>query len=110
MSWTSPAAKTPGTLVFEPPDFGRFPALKLAYAALELGGSAPAILNAANEVAVAGFLGRRLPFAEVTSVIRDTLESIPCGPVTRLEDVTEADRKARERAGELVRRAAAALA
>jgi len=99
-----------GTLAFEAPDFGRFPALKLAYAALELGGSAPAILNAANEVAVAGFLARRLPFAEVTSVIRDTLDSIPCGPVTRLEDVTEADRKARERAVELVRRAAAALA
>jgi 1-deoxy-D-xylulose-5-phosphate reductoisomerase len=99
-----------GTLDFERPDFERFPALKLAYAALELGGSAPAILNAANEVAVAGFLAGKLPFLEVTSVIGETLASTPCGPVACLEDVIDADRAARERAADLVKRAAAALA
>src|SRR5688500_4503745 len=63
-----------GTLAFEPPDFERFPALRLAYAALESGGSAPAALNAANEIAVAAFLEGRLGFLDMTAVIEGTLE------------------------------------
>jgi 1-deoxy-D-xylulose-5-phosphate reductoisomerase len=99
-----------GTLAFERPDFDRFPALKLAYTALQLGGSAPAILNAANEIAVAAFLQKRLSFLDVTSVIADTLESMPSAPITSLEDVMNADSAARARAASLVKRAAAALA
>jgi 1-deoxy-D-xylulose-5-phosphate reductoisomerase len=101
---------TVGTLAFEKPDVERFPALKLAYAALELGGSAPALLNAANEVAVAAFLERRLPFIEVTSIIAGTLDAIPSCAIASLEDVFAADRQARECASRLVQRAAAALA
>jgi 1-deoxy-D-xylulose-5-phosphate reductoisomerase len=99
-----------GTLAFERPDFDRFPALKLAYTALQLGGSAPAILNAANEIAVAAFLQKKLSFLDVTSVIADTLESMPSAPITSLEDVMNADSGARARAASLVKRAAAALA
>jgi 1-deoxy-D-xylulose-5-phosphate reductoisomerase len=99
-----------GTLTFEKPDLERFPALLLARAALELGGSAPALLNAANEVAVAAFLDRRLPFTEVTRVIGGTLDAIPSSPITGLEDVMAADRQARECAARLVSRATAALA
>ena len=96
-----------GTLAFERPDLERFPALRLAYAALELGGCAPAVLNAANEVAVEGFLSRKLRFVDITSVIAETLESTPCAPIETLEDVLQADRQARSRAAQLVGRAAA---
>src|SRR3989442_15805095 len=61
-----------GVLSFEQPDFERFPALGLAYAALRSGGAAPATLNAANEVAVAAFLEGRLPFLRITAVFRGT--------------------------------------
>ena len=94
-----------GSLDFERPDFDRFPALKLAYAALRRGGSGPAILNAANEVAVSAFLERRLPFSDLTQIIADTLDSIPSAPILDLDDVTEADRAAREYAEGLIRRA-----
>ncbi len=96
-----------GTLAFERPDLERFPALKLAYQALELGGCAPAVLNAANEVAVEGFLGRKLRFVDITSVIAETLESTPCTPIASLEDVLQADCEARSRAAQAVGRAAA---
>jgi 1-deoxy-D-xylulose-5-phosphate reductoisomerase len=96
-----------GMLAFEPPDFDRFPALRLAYAALELGGSAPAALNAANEIAVAAFLERRLGFIEMTRVIEGTLESLSVTPLHDIDDVLEADRAAREKALSLVRQASA---
>ena len=84
-----------GTLTFEKPDFGRFPALRLAYAALQAKGSAPAVLNAANEVAVAAFLEGELPFLHISSVIEETLASAPVAAVDSLEDVLEVDRAAR---------------
>lgn len=93
-----------GALSFEQPDFERFPALKLAYAALEAGGAAPATLNAANEVAVAAFLDRRLPFLRITSVIEETLAKAPTGPLASLGDVLDADATARGRAAQLVAR------
>jgi 1-deoxy-D-xylulose-5-phosphate reductoisomerase len=99
-----------GTLAFEPPDFDRFPALRLAYAALESGGSAPAALNAANEIAVAAFLEGRLGFLDMTAVIEGTLEAMPVRPLADIDDVIEADRAAREKASSLVQRAAAAVA
>jgi 1-deoxy-D-xylulose-5-phosphate reductoisomerase len=99
-----------GTLAFEHPDLERFPALRLGYAALESGGCAPAMLNAANEVTVAAFLDRRLSFLDMTAVIDQTLQELPMRPLRDLADVLEADRLAREKATALVRRAAAALA
>jgi 1-deoxy-D-xylulose-5-phosphate reductoisomerase len=96
-----------GTLGFEPPDFERFPALRLAYAALGLGGSAPAALNAANEIAVAAFLERRLGFLDMTTVIERTLEAVPVRPLHDIDDVIEADRAARDKAVALVRESTA---
>jgi 1-deoxy-D-xylulose-5-phosphate reductoisomerase len=84
-----------GTLNFAEPDRSRFPCLGLAYEALAAGGSAPAMLNAANEVAVAAFLERRLGFLDISGVCAETLASLPVGPIGSLEDALEADRSAR---------------
>jgi 1-deoxy-D-xylulose-5-phosphate reductoisomerase len=91
-------------LDFAPPDHERFPCLKLAYRALEAGGSAPAALNAANEEAVAAFLDGKAPFLAIPETIQEVLESEPRAPVARLEDVLEADRQARERARQALAR------
>lgn len=64
-------------LDFEPPDMDRFPCLALAYRAIESGGGMPAILNAANEIAVAAFLQRKLKFTDIPGVIEDTLSALP---------------------------------
>jgi len=93
-----------GALSFEQPDFERFPALNLAYAALRSGGAAPATLNAANEVAVAAFLEGRLPFLLITAVIEETLAGLPASPLATLEDVLAADARARVRANQIVTR------
>ena len=93
-----------GLLGFEQPDFDRFPALGLAYAALRSGGAAPATLNAANEVAVAAFLEGRLPFLQITSVIEETLSALGTSPLRTLEEVLAADARARMRASQLVAR------
>ena len=84
-----------GQLSFEAPDPERFPALRLAREALQTGGTAPTILNAANEVAVRGFLDGRLGFLDITAVVARTLERIPARPLARLEDVRHADGEAR---------------
>ncbi len=93
-----------GALSFEQPDFERFPALRLAYEALKRGGSAPATLNAANEVAVAAFLEGRLPFLHITAVIEETLQSVPASAPETLEEVLATDALARDRASQLVAR------
>jgi 1-deoxy-D-xylulose-5-phosphate reductoisomerase len=93
-----------GLLGFEQPDFERFPALGLAYAALRSGGAAPATLNAANEVAVAAFLEGRLPFLQITAVIEETLSALGTGPLRTLEEVLAADARARMRASQVVAR------
>jgi 1-deoxy-D-xylulose-5-phosphate reductoisomerase len=95
-------------LDFAPPDHERFPCLKLAYRALEAGGSAPAALNAANEEAVAAFLDGKAPFLAIPETIQEVLESEPRAPAARLEDVLEADRRARERARQALARRAPA--
>ncbi len=79
-----------------------FPALGLARAAGIAGGTAPCILNAANEVAVHAFLGGRLSFLRIAAVIEDTLERLPATPVRSFESLYEADREARAVAAELV--------
>jgi 1-deoxy-D-xylulose-5-phosphate reductoisomerase len=83
-------------LNFEAPDFARFPCLSLAYQALKAGGTAPAILNAANEVAVAAFLDERLPFTEIPQLIEHALERVAVRAVNSLDDVLAADAQARE--------------
>ena len=85
-------------LSFEKPDERRFPCLRLAYSALERGGTAPTVLNAANEVAVAAFLDGRLPFTGIARVIADTLEAVPSGTASSLQAVMAADEQARRHA------------
>jgi 1-deoxy-D-xylulose-5-phosphate reductoisomerase len=89
-------------LDFQQPDFERFRCLALAYDALRSGGTAPAILNAANEVAVAAFLDRKLAFLAIPKLIESVLRSLPVVPVSKLEDVLEADAEARELANSLI--------
>ncbi|HEX9195256.1 MAG TPA: 1-deoxy-D-xylulose-5-phosphate reductoisomerase [Azonexus sp.] len=90
-------------LDFEAPDFERFPCLQLAYAALRAGGTAPAILNAANEIAVAAFLDRRLSFLGIPRLIEATLAKLPAGPEGSLADVLTADAEARRIASSLIK-------
>jgi 1-deoxy-D-xylulose-5-phosphate reductoisomerase len=87
-----------GRLDFAQPDFVRFPALRLGYRALEEGGTSPATLNAANEIAVAAFLERRLPFLAITAVIEAVMNEMCTRPVASLDDVLEADAAARRHA------------
>jgi 1-deoxy-D-xylulose-5-phosphate reductoisomerase len=83
-------------LSFERPDAARFPCLALAYSALRAGGAAPAVLNAANEIAVEAFLAGRLAFTGIAGVIADTLAAVPAGPADELAQVMEADACARQ--------------
>jgi len=89
-------------LDFEEPDPVRFPALRLARQALEAGGSAPTVLNAANEIAVHGFLDNRLKFLDICRVVEGTLDKIDQRPITSLEDVFELDALARNTARDLL--------
>jgi len=89
-------------LSFEAPDIARFPALHLAREALRTGGAAPTILNAANEVAVRGFLAGRLRFLDIVRVVEQTLERVANGAIASLEEVGLVDAAAREVAAELV--------
>ncbi len=97
-------------LEFDLPDRDRFPCLGLAYKALEKGGSATAVLNAANEEAVAAFLGGRIPFTAIPDSVGEVLEAHPPSAVNRLEDVLEADAWARARSQEVLNRPSAARA
>lgn len=91
-----------GQLTFAQPDPVRFPCLRLAYEALERGGTCPAILNAANEVAVEAFLNHGLPFGDIANVIEHTLQCVDVHPLTSLEDALDADRSAREKASDRI--------
>ena len=91
-------------LDFSPPDLARFPCLRLAYEALRAGGSAPAVLNAANEIAVAAFLERRLAFTGIAAVVAETLERLPARAVNTLAEVLAVDGEARQCAGRITER------
>jgi 1-deoxy-D-xylulose-5-phosphate reductoisomerase len=91
-----------GQLGFEPPDHDRFPSLGLARAAARAGGTAPTVLNAANEVAVQAFLDRRLNFVGISRVIDKVLQRLDSSPVRALGDVLEADAAARRLAVTLI--------
>jgi 1-deoxy-D-xylulose-5-phosphate reductoisomerase len=82
-------------LDFQAPDEQRFPCLRLAREAAQAGGTAPAMLNAANEVAVAAFLERRIRFPEIASIIEDVLHAEPAQAVENLDTVLVADGRAR---------------
>jgi 1-deoxy-D-xylulose-5-phosphate reductoisomerase len=97
-----------GRLDFSEPDTVAFPCLKLAYEALEAGRTAPAVLNAANEVAVAAFLNGRLRFAAIAEVVNETLQGLGLSSATSLEAVLAADAEARALAARLVEACAAA--
>ncbi len=90
-----------GRLEFEQPDDRRFPSLRLAREAMRAGGTAPAILNAANEVAVAAFLAERLPFPAIAGVVESTLAALAPNPADELDVILADDRRARETASRL---------
>jgi 1-deoxy-D-xylulose-5-phosphate reductoisomerase len=97
-----------GQLTFEEPDLRRFPALKIAKEALAAGGAAPAVMNAANEVAVAAFLDRRIGFLDIAATVAETLERVARERLNTasggdvLEDARQVDAMARRIAGDIV--------
>jgi len=93
-----------GELSFEAPDEETFPCLRLAREAGRAGGTAPCVLNAANEVAVAAFLDGRIPFTAIPEVVEGALEEMPATAPTHFEDLYAADARARELAERLVER------
>jgi 1-deoxy-D-xylulose-5-phosphate reductoisomerase len=88
-----------GTLTFFQPDHDRFPCLQLGYDALKIGGTMPAVLNAANEIAVAAYLQEGIGFLDIAGIIRSTMDAHTLRQIRTLEDALEADRWAREKAG-----------
>ena len=87
---------TVGSLTFEQPDLHAFPALRLARDAALAGGTAPCVLNAANEIAVRAFLDGRIAFTRIAEVIEVALEELGAEPVREFESLFDADRRARE--------------
>jgi 1-deoxy-D-xylulose-5-phosphate reductoisomerase len=106
MAWperiATPAARLDlaaiGRLEFEAPDLVRFPCLALAWEAMRAGGSAPCILNAANEIAVAAFIAGQVAFLDIDAIVAATLARVASGPVGSLGEVIETDRRARAEA------------
>ena len=93
-----------GRLDFEAPDLERFPALRLARDAAQAGGATPAILNAANEVAVAAFLSGRIGFLDIAMIVEDVLNRYSAASPATIDDVLAADGQAREEAGRVMER------
>ncbi len=92
-----------GALTFEAPDLETFACLRLALEAGAAGGTAPCVLNAADEVAVAAFLAGEIPFTGIAAVIERVLEEMPARPVTHFDDLFATDAEARRRSEEQVR-------
>jgi 1-deoxy-D-xylulose-5-phosphate reductoisomerase len=92
-----------GSLTFEEPDLGTFACLRLALEAGAAGGTAPCVLNAADEVAVAAFLAGQIPFTGIAAVIERVLEEMPTRPITHFDDLFAADAEARRRSEDQVR-------
>lgn len=90
------------SLTFEAPDYDRFPSLTLARAALKTGGSAPPVLNAANEIAVAAFLSGRLGFLEIADVVAEVLDKHQPRPVTSIEDTIDLDGETRRKTNDII--------
>jgi len=92
----SPLNLLGSSLQFEQPDFKRFPCLQLAFDALRTGGYAPAVLNAANEIAVDAFLGRKCAFGDIPRAIHHALDNLPGSSSNALDELLEADSRARQ--------------
>ena len=90
------------TLQFSEPDLERFPCLALAFEAAKIGGTAPAILNAANEIAVAAFLDQRLPYLQIADAVRATLTAVQSVNASSIAVVLDADAQARRAAAEFI--------
>jgi 1-deoxy-D-xylulose-5-phosphate reductoisomerase len=97
LDWSASA-----TWNFEPPDFQKFPVLKLAYEAQEAGGSATCTLNAADEIAVEAFLAGNIPFPAIAATVAETLDRIPNGNPNTIAEVLEIDRASREAARRVI--------
>jgi 1-deoxy-D-xylulose-5-phosphate reductoisomerase len=95
---------------FYPPDFAKFPLLKLAYEAQAAGGSSTCVLNAADEIAVEAFLNDQIPYPAIAEVVTETLDRVPARTPRSIGEVLEVDSEARLAAGESVRRRAAVQA
>lgn len=95
---SAPECRLPdwGALGFEMPDLETFPAITVAVQAARKGGTSPAALNAADEVAVEAFLANEIPFLAVTDVVQEVVETVESRPATSLEAIIDADREARE--------------
>ena len=93
---------TMGNLTFEAPDFERFPCLRLAIDAMEIGKTMPAVLNAANEIAVQAFLEELIPYKDIAELIRMVMQNHNPFPLKELQDVLIADQWAREETTKLV--------
>lgn len=91
-----------GTLTFCKPDHDRFPCLRLGYESLRIGGTMPAAMNAANEIAVDAFLNGGIRFTDISDIIQSTMQAHTSQPVLSVEAALEADRWAREKADSLV--------
>lgn len=96
-----------GSLTFEKPDLDRFPSLRVARQALEAGGAAPIVLNAANEEAVAAFLDRRIGFLDIVRTVEEALARTSAAAPRSIAEVIDIDRSARALSGELMREMAA---
>lgn len=90
-------------LTFSKPDSEKFPCLSYAYHAMETGGTAPCVLNAANEVAVQAFLENRIGFTDISVIIRKTIDDHQVASPHNLDDVLEADRWGKERADKIAK-------
>jgi 1-deoxy-D-xylulose-5-phosphate reductoisomerase len=97
LDWSEPAAWT-----FDPPDFDKFPLLRLAYQAQEAGGSATAVLNAADEIAVEAFLAERIPFLGIAETVAETLAKVPQRDLASVHEVLEIDSAARRVAAQVI--------
>ena len=97
LDWSEAARWT-----FDPPDYKRFPSLKLAYEAQETGGSATATLNAADEIAVEAFLTGLIPFPAIAAVVAETLERVPVRGLHSVAEVLDIDRLSREAARRVI--------
>ncbi|MEE3348228.1 MAG: 1-deoxy-D-xylulose-5-phosphate reductoisomerase, partial [Nitrospinota bacterium] len=91
-----------GNLTFEAPDFERFPCLQLAMDAMEISQTMPAVLNAANEIAVQAFLDKLIPYKDISEIIRMVMHNHSPVPLQELQEVLDADRWAREETTKLI--------
>jgi 1-deoxy-D-xylulose-5-phosphate reductoisomerase len=97
LDWTQAAQWT-----FEPPDYQKFPLLGMAYEAMAAGGSATATLNAADEIAVEGFLAGKIPFPGIAATVAECLEQVPVRQLTSIPELLELDRESRRVAAQVI--------